>query len=150
MQINFFASIDYRYPCSLHESPLPNFSVFYYEILNSPDRACRLAKAAFDEALSEIDRLTETDYRDTTLIMQLLKDNLSLWWGSREEEEEAKYEVDKLASEGAVRNRHRGTPRTPRTQLENDESPVSKGLDENEVKFKETVSQDDSPAVESV
>jgi len=24
-----------------------NFSVFYYEILNSPDRACRLAKAAF-------------------------------------------------------------------------------------------------------
>jgi len=32
-----------------------NFSVFYYEILNSPDRACRLAKAAFDDAIAELD-----------------------------------------------------------------------------------------------
>lgn len=29
-----------------------NFSVFYYEILNSADRACRLAKAAFDDAIA--------------------------------------------------------------------------------------------------
>ncbi|KAF2325462.1 hypothetical protein GH714_028924 [Hevea brasiliensis] len=28
-----------------------NFSVFYYEIMNSPERACHLAKQAFDEAL---------------------------------------------------------------------------------------------------
>lgn len=29
-----------------------NFSVFYYEILNSPDQACHLAKLAFDDAIA--------------------------------------------------------------------------------------------------
>ena len=29
-----------------------NFSVFYYEILNSPDDACQLAKQAFDDAIA--------------------------------------------------------------------------------------------------
>ncbi|KAH8511249.1 hypothetical protein H0E87_008704 [Populus deltoides] len=56
-----------------------NFSVFYYEILNSPDRACNLAKLAFDEAISELDTLGEESYKDSTLIMQLLRDNLTLW-----------------------------------------------------------------------
>ncbi|XP_065870563.1 14-3-3 protein 6-like [Euphorbia lathyris] len=56
-----------------------NFSVFYYEILNSPDRACNLAKQAFDEAISELDTLGEDSYKDSTLIMQLLRDNLTLW-----------------------------------------------------------------------
>merc|ERR1711935_823963 len=56
-----------------------NFSVFYYEILNSPDRACRLAKAAFDDALADLDTLSEESYKDSTLIMQLLRDNLTLW-----------------------------------------------------------------------
>lgn len=83
-----------------------NFSVFYYEILNSPDRACSLAKQvsppisvnehiiiysgfsqivnifyvqAFDEAIAELDTLGEDSYKDSTLIMQLLRDNLTLW-----------------------------------------------------------------------
>jgi len=56
-----------------------NFSVFYYEILNSPDRACKLAKAAFDDAIAELDTLNEESYKDSTLIMQLLRDNLTLW-----------------------------------------------------------------------
>ncbi|KAF2290704.1 hypothetical protein GH714_015075 [Hevea brasiliensis] len=56
-----------------------NFSVFYYEILNSPERACHLAKQAFDEAISELDNLNEESYKDSTLIMQLLRDNLTLW-----------------------------------------------------------------------
>ncbi|XAR49549.1 hypothetical protein NMG60_11032790 [Bertholletia excelsa] len=56
-----------------------NFSVFYYEIMNSPERACHLAKQAFDEAISELDSLNEESYKDSTLIMQLLRDNLTLW-----------------------------------------------------------------------
>jgi len=56
-----------------------NFSVFYYEILNSADRACTLAKVAFDDAIAELDTLSEDSYKDSTLIMQLLRDNLTLW-----------------------------------------------------------------------
>ncbi|XP_022774679.1 14-3-3-like protein B isoform X2 [Durio zibethinus] len=56
-----------------------NFSVFYYEIMNSPERACHLAKQAFDEAIAELDTLNGESYKDSTLIMQLLKDNLTLW-----------------------------------------------------------------------
>ncbi|KAI5966252.1 BMH1 [Candida pseudojiufengensis] len=56
-----------------------NFSVFYYEILNSPDRACHLAKQAFDDAVADLETLSEDSYKDSTLIMQLLRDNLTLW-----------------------------------------------------------------------
>lgn len=56
--------------------------MFYYEILNSPDRACHLAKQAFDDAIAELDSLSEESYRDSTLIMQLLRDNLTLWTSS--------------------------------------------------------------------
>ncbi|KAK9284683.1 hypothetical protein L1049_023859 [Liquidambar formosana] len=56
-----------------------NFSFFYYEILNLPERARFLAKQAFDEAISELDALEEESYKDTTLILRLLRDNLTLW-----------------------------------------------------------------------
>ncbi|KAF8939420.1 14-3-3 protein [Dissophora ornata] len=62
-----------------------NFSVFYYEILNSPDRACHLAKQAFDDAIAELDTLSEESYKDSTLIMQLLRDNLTLWTSDMQE-----------------------------------------------------------------
>ncbi|KAJ9560379.1 hypothetical protein OSB04_005539 [Centaurea solstitialis] len=56
-----------------------NFSVFYYEILNSSDKACSMAKQAFEDAIAELDTLGEDSYKDSTLIMQLLRDNLTLW-----------------------------------------------------------------------
>lgn len=76
-----------------------NFSVFYYEILNSPDRACHLAKQAFDDAIAELDTLSEESYKDSTLIMQLLRDNLTLWTSDMSEtgQEEAATE-DKTES----------------------------------------------------
>jgi len=56
-----------------------NFSVYFYEVVGSEDRACHLAKQAFDDAISELDTLSEESYKDSTLIMQLLRDNLTLW-----------------------------------------------------------------------
>lgn len=56
-----------------------NFSVFYYEIINDAEKACQLAKRAFDDAIAELDTVTEESYKDATLIMQLLRDNLTLW-----------------------------------------------------------------------
>ena len=56
-----------------------NYSVFYYEIKNNPEKACQLAKSAFDDAIAELDTLKDETYKDSTLIMQLLRDNLTLW-----------------------------------------------------------------------
>jgi len=56
-----------------------NFSVFYYEILGLPQDACTLARQAFDESCKDLDHLNEESYKDATLIMQLLRDNLTLW-----------------------------------------------------------------------
>lgn len=59
-----------------------NFSVFFYEVRCDPDRACKIAKDAFDAAISNLDHLDDTQYKDSTLIMQLLRDNLTLWTSS--------------------------------------------------------------------
>lgn len=65
-----------------------NFSVFYYEILDSPEEACKLAKAAFDEAVNELDPSgNESQFKESTLIMQLLRDNLTLWTSEMQEGE---------------------------------------------------------------
>jgi len=56
-----------------------NFSVFLYEVQSLQSDACNLAKAAFDDAIAELDTLDEESYKDSTLIMQLLRDNLTLW-----------------------------------------------------------------------
>ena len=80
-----------------------NFSVFYFEILENKGKACQLAKQvdfltfklilfifqSFDDAVAELDTLDENLYKDSTLIMQLLRDNLTLWTsdGSADEQE---------------------------------------------------------------
>ena len=56
-----------------------NYSVFLYEIKQDQSKACELAKQAFDHAITELDKLKEDAYKDSTLIMQLLRDNLTLW-----------------------------------------------------------------------
>jgi 14-3-3 protein epsilon len=66
-----------------------------YEILNSPDRACHLAKQAFDDAIAELDTLSEESYKDSTLIMQLLRDNLTLWTSDMETDKKADEDAPK-------------------------------------------------------
>ena len=56
-----------------------NYSVFLYEVQNESAQASELAKQAFDDAIAELDTLDEESYKDSTLIMQLLRDNLTLW-----------------------------------------------------------------------
>jgi len=69
--------------------------------LNLPDKACELAKQAFDDAISKLDTLDEESYKDATLIMQLLRDNLTLWMSDLEEEEDGGDAAgDKPAGEG--------------------------------------------------
>ena len=88
-----------------------NFSVFYYEILNSPDRACHLAKQAFDDAIAELDSLSEESYRDSTLIMQLLRDNLTLWTSSDTNEPEAAAEASKEEAKADAPNEPAEAPK---------------------------------------
>lgn len=62
-----------------------NQSVYYYEILSDVNKAILMSKVAFNEAIAELDNLCndktleEEHYKDTTTIMQLIKDNMTNW-----------------------------------------------------------------------
>ena len=61
-----------------------NYSVFKYEVMNKPEEACNMARTAFEDAIAELDNVAEDSYKDSTLIMQLLRDNLTLWTSDAE------------------------------------------------------------------
>merc|ERR1711903_50537 len=63
-----------------------NYSVFLYEVQSESAKACDLAKQAFDDAIAELDTLDEESYKDSTLIMQLLRDNLTLWTSDEQDQ----------------------------------------------------------------
>lgn len=56
-----------------------NFSVFYYEVMKDQKKACELAEEALQSALDKIDEISEEDFRDAKSIIELLKENLTLW-----------------------------------------------------------------------
>jgi len=66
-----------------------NFSVCCYEILDKKEYACEIAKTAFDSAIEKLDNLNDSSYKDSTLIMQLLRDNLTLWTSEKEDAQDA-------------------------------------------------------------
>ena len=70
-----------------------NFSVFYYEVMKNPKEAVSLADKALQDALDKIDELEEDDFRDAKSIIELLKENLTLW---KEEEEDGDNAIDDL------------------------------------------------------
>ena len=53
--------------------------MFYYEIKEDPQAACALANKAYEDCLSELDTMPNDAKKDSELITQLLRDNLSLW-----------------------------------------------------------------------
>merc|ERR1711881_787619 len=61
-----------------------NYSVFQYEVLQNPDEACKMARTAFEDAIAELDNVQEDSSKDASLIMQLLRDNLTLWTSDQE------------------------------------------------------------------
>lgn len=63
-----------------------NYSVFYYETMQDKAKACELAKNAFDDAIGDIETIKESEYKDATVIMQLIRDNLTLWNSEMEED----------------------------------------------------------------
>lgn len=73
-----------------------NNSVFHYEIMCDQKKACELAKKAFDDAIAELDTLQEESYKDSTLIMQLLRDNLTLWTSDRDGADNGDVQVEDL------------------------------------------------------
>ena len=68
-----------------------NFSVFHYEVMNNHKMACELGEKALTEALEKIDDVDEETFRDAKSIIELLKENLSLW-----KEEDADNAVEDL------------------------------------------------------
>lgn len=64
-----------------------NYSVFKYEICQDPEKACEIAKTAFDYAIADLDNVSDEYYKDSTLIMQLLRDNLTMWTNEIQEDD---------------------------------------------------------------
>lgn len=63
-----------------------NIAVFYYEVSNSYQRAYQLAKEAFEEVMLELDDLGSRAYsKDSKVILNLLRDNLTLWKAENDE-----------------------------------------------------------------
>ena len=69
-----------------------NFSVFHFEVMNDHKKACELGENALQAALDKIDDCDEETFRDAKSIIELLKENLSLW----KEEDEGKNEIEDL------------------------------------------------------
>jgi 14-3-3 protein epsilon len=69
-----------------------NFSVFQYEVMSDIKKALNIGEKALTEALENIDDVDEEMFRDAKSIIELLKENLSLW----KEEEDGDNNVEDL------------------------------------------------------
>ena len=56
-----------------------NFSVFHYEVLSDVKKAVELGEKALQDALDALDDCDEETFRNAQSIIELLKENLSLW-----------------------------------------------------------------------
>ena len=56
-----------------------NFSVFHYEVMGDPVRACEIAKQCLEEAIEVIDECSEENFQEAQSILELLKENMNIW-----------------------------------------------------------------------
>jgi 14-3-3 protein epsilon len=61
-----------------------NYSELQFEVLHQPDEACKMARTAFEDAIAELGNVAEDSYKDSTLIRQLLRENLTRWTSDQE------------------------------------------------------------------
>ena len=54
-------------------------SVFYYEVMDDKKHACSIAETALKDAMDKIDDVDEETFRDSKSVIELLKENLTLW-----------------------------------------------------------------------
>jgi len=68
-----------------------NFSIFYNEVMNDSHRACDLAEMALSRALETIpvEEVEERSFKNSMSIIDLIKDNLTIWRDTIENEEQA-------------------------------------------------------------
>ncbi|KAL7674423.1 hypothetical protein ACOME3_000703 [Neoechinorhynchus agilis] len=72
-----------------------NYSVFLYEVKNDMDKACDLASKTYMEAIKSLDDLSDEYYKDSSLLIDLLQENLTLWKSrqKRDAESEDRYGI---------------------------------------------------------
>lgn len=74
-----------------------NYSVLLQET-GDLQRAQEIVRSGFEDAIAELDNVSEDSYRDSTLIMQLMRDNLTLWSASGEDSATTAPAEDNLTS----------------------------------------------------
>jgi len=66
-----------------------NYTVFLHDIKLDKKHAIDLAKSAFDGGVEGLEAVDDDDYKDSTLMLQLIRENLTLWQEELDEGEGA-------------------------------------------------------------
>ncbi|KAK8894015.1 hypothetical protein M9Y10_022447 [Tritrichomonas musculus] len=64
-----------------------NYSVFLYEIIGQKQEAIELAQKTYNDCSTTVDDNSDNSYSEATMILQLLRDNVSLWTQDAEQAE---------------------------------------------------------------
>jgi len=79
-----------------------NYSVFIYDMQNNVELAISTAEAAFHGAINQANTLSEEDHKESTLLLQLLRDNLQLWTTMVETDEDLRGDPGLTAEEPEI------------------------------------------------
>lgn len=87
-------------------------SVFYYQIRNDLQKACRIAKEAYDFAVEEMDAISDERYSEAKKLLESIQQNIRLWSAELAGEIEPHQEKT-MALEGAPSTPVLEAPSTP-------------------------------------